>query len=188
MARSTLKDPLDKFRFTVLWEGATAADGNVRSGFQTCQMPKRNTTKVVYREGTDSDISYNSAGLTSMEDIVLARGLIAETDGDFYKWVKSVHNPAFKKGEPGQLTAPKALYDTYRRNVTIRMHSRTGKVVKAWRLFNAFPINFTPGADLDSSADDAKSVESLTLGYDDFMELTVSVTAAGVVTLSEPEA
>jgi len=175
MARSTAQDPLDKFRFTIYWASSNPSTGhdNSRSGFQSCQMPKRNTTKVVYREGIDSDISYNSAGLSTMEDIVLSRGVIADSNGDFYKWIKSVHNPSIKKGMPGD-RGTTATYEDYRKNLDIRMHSRSGKIVKAWRLFNVFPINFTIGSDLDASADDGKSIESLTLSYDDFIELIVA--------------
>jgi len=174
------KDPLDKFRFRVSWpaEGTgTDTPASSRAGFQACQMPKRNTSKITYREGIDTDIQFNSAGISTMEDIVLARGLSLGTN-DFYIWAKNVHDGSDRKGKPGDTYSPitdttktTASRDRYRRDVTIQMISRTGFVLKEWKLYNAFPIQFTAGSDLDAAADDSKSIASLTLAYDDFEEV-----------------
>lgn len=179
MARSTTLDPLDKYRFAVIWH--VAADNqdqaNTRLAFMTCQAPKRTTTKITYREGIDSDIHYNSAGLSVMEDITLTRGMIVQTDDDFTKWAKAVHNPTVKKGEvgsPSNSDAQKTIYDQYRHNVEIRMFHRSGKIAKAWMLYQAFPVSFVGGSDLDAMSDDTKAIESITLAYDDFVELVVS--------------
>ncbi len=45
------------------------------------------------------------------------------------------------------------------------------EAMKEWKLYNAFPIQFTAGSDLDAAADDSKSIASLTLAYDDFEEV-----------------
>jgi phage tail-like protein len=173
------KDPIDKFRFRVSWpaEGdGVNTPASSRAGFQACQMPKRNTSKITYREGIDTDIQFNSAGISTMEDIVLARGLSLGIN-DFYKWAKNVHDGSDRKGKPGETYSPAATNNTtasrerYRRDVTIQMISRTGEVLKEWKLYNAFPIQFTAGSDLDAAADDSKSIASLTLSYDDFEEV-----------------
>lgn len=188
MARSTTLDPLDKFRFAVLWLTTSPGDANTRLAFQTCQAPKRTTTKISYREGIDSDIHYNSAGLSSMEDITLTRGMIITNDDDFVKWAKAVHNPIVKKGETGAPTnsdAQKAKYNEYRHDLEIRMFHRSGKIAKAWRLYQAFPVNYVGGSDLDAMSDDTKAIESLTISYDDFVELTVNADGLGT---TEPTA
>ena len=176
MARSSARDPLEKFRFLVDWSntGESEATSRSRAGFHDIQMPKRSTSKINYREGNDPDISMISAGLSTMEDITLSRGLVAlstQDDNEFYKWMSAVHKPvAGHPGVDGSREADAAAA-AYRKDVTIRMLDRTGAVVRKWILFNCFPVNFVPGSDLDASEDGEKSLEQLTLGYEDFKEL-----------------
>lgn len=181
MARVAANDPMEKFRFLVDFAlpNGTAA---VRLGFHDVQMPKRTTNKIMYREGGDPDISGISAGLHTMEDIVLNRGVIS-SDGneanDFLSWAKTVH-----PGTPGITAHNGAAADTrgsatYRSEVTIKMLDREGKVSRAWKIYNAFPVNFVPGSDLNAAEDGEKSLESLTLAYEDFQELSVVNEAVG---------
>ena len=105
MARSAANDPLEKFRFLVDFEGIG------RAGFHDIQMPKRTTTKGTYREGTDKDINQLFAGLSSMEDIVMSRGVIAidaSKVSDFYKWVALVHAPSTGNDRPNARPAGSA--------------------------------------------------------------------------------
>lgn len=169
MARTSDKDVLDKFRFKVTFTAGTPA--LTVAGFQSCQMPKRTTSKITYREGIDTDIQFNSAGISTMEDIVLAKGLTTRAGRDFYTWIKQVHKPT-SAGEPGvPYVVADADRNNYRKELQIDMLNRTGTVVKTWKIYNAFPVQFTPGSDLDASADDSKSISSLTLTYDDFEEV-----------------
>ena len=90
MARTARNDVLDKFRFRLAW------DDMDRAGFHDVQMPKRTTNKIQYREGTSPDIYSISAGLSTMEDITLSRGL-AITQADFAEmvaWADLVHDGA----------------------------------------------------------------------------------------------
>jgi phage tail-like protein len=176
MARSSLRDPLEKFRFLVDWSSSTGSEATAasRAGFHDVQMPKRSTTKISYREGNDPDINMLSAGLSTMEDIVLSRGLIAlgtQDDNEFYKWMSAVHKPvAGHPGVDGSREANAAASE-YRKDLTVRMLDRTGSVVRMWVLHNCWPVNFVPGSDLDASEDGEKSLEQLTLAYEDFQEL-----------------
>lgn len=176
MARVATNDPMEKFRFLVDFS-LPDSSAPVRLGFHDVQMPKRTTNKIMYREGGDPDISGVSAGLNTMEDIVLNRGLIAG-DGaqanDFLKWAKTVH-----PSTPGITThnsATTALHgsNSYRSEVTIKMLDREGKVSRAWKIHQAFPVSFIPGSDLNAAEDGEKSLESLTLTYEDFQELAVA--------------
>jgi len=184
MARSAASDPLEKFRFLVDF---TLPDGSapVRVGFHDIQMPKRSTNSILYREGHDADINSQSAGLSSMEDIVMSRGVLTG-DGaaanDLYKWMRAVHSPTtgtagYGAGEGVASSATGAL--AYRSELTIKMLDRSGDVVRAWKLYQAWPKNFVPGADLNAGEDGEKSLESLTLGYEDFQELAVVSGAIG---------
>ena len=179
MARTAASDPLEKFRFLVSIAYKDKNDTEVtwsRAGFHDVQMPKRTTSKIMYREGHFPDISSLSAGLSTMEDIVLSRGVITETNSDFYKWISAVHAPTAGFGDAdfkgATSTAGAKNSSSYRADVTITMLDRSGTSVRIWKVYNAFPTHFVPGSDLNAAEDGEKSMESLTLAYEDFQETT----------------
>lgn len=176
MARICSVDPLEKFRFAVSWSADGDSEGTAlaRMGFKDMQMPKRTTNKGTYREGIDPDINQIFAGLSSMEDVTMSRGLIiSDGNNEFYKWASAVHNPtAGHVGRNQILTRPgQAAANRYKKDVTVKMLDREGNVARMWRLYNAFPVSFVPGSDLDAGEDGDKSIEQLTLSYEDFKEL-----------------
>jgi phage tail-like protein len=200
MARSAANDPLEKFRFLVdvALPDTTATNGAttnaVRLGFHDIQMPKRTTNKVSYREGHNPDISSLSAGLSTMEDVVMSRGVIAG-DGtaanDFYKWIKAVYTPSqgitsYTAAGVGAATdngvGNNADVD-YRGQITINLLDRSGTIVRCWVLYNAWPTHFVPASDLNAGEDGEKSMEALTLAYEDFQEVQV---VGGAVNFSTP--
>lgn len=175
MARSSVVDPMERFRFAVSWSsvGDSEATALVRLGFHDVQMPKRSTTKIPYREGLDQDINSQSAGLSSMEDVLMSRGVIIEDANDeFYKWMSAVHNPSSGLAGREALTARPAnsAAANYRKDVTVQMLDREGNVARQWTLYNAWPSNFVPASDLNAGEDGDKAMESLTLSYEDFKE------------------
>lgn len=175
MARSSIVDPLEKFRFAVQWssDGDSESTPLVRLGFHDIQMPKRTTNKISYREGIDPDINQKAAGLSDMEDITMSRGVIIDDqDNEFYKWVSAVHNPTAGHVGRDALAARRsdAAAAEYRKDVTIQMLDREGNVARQWTLHNAFPVQFTPASDLNAGEDGEKAMESLTLAYEDFQE------------------
>lgn len=177
MARSSTVDPMEKFRFQVLWtnDGDSEGTGLSRAGFHDIQMPKRSTTKISYREGIDPDINQNSPGISTMEDVQASRGVIIDDpNNEFYKWVSAVHNPTTGHEGRESLSARRsdAASSNYRKDLTIQMVDREGNVARQWTLYNAWPLNFVPGSDLDASEDGEKSLEQLTLAYEDFQEET----------------
>lgn len=191
MGRSASTDPLEKFRFLVSFTipNGTAAGGTpVRTGFHDVQMPKRATNKIAYREGQNVDISTQSAGLSTFEDVVMSNGLLAsiEVGGEeLYTWMSAVHKPSAGiqtfLGTAGGSSAAKAErgINGYRTEVVIKMLDREGTCVRAWKLFQAWPTNFVPGSDLNAGEDGDKSMQSITLAFEDFQEMKV---AAGAVT------
>lgn len=175
MARSSIVDPLEKFRFAVSWstDGDSEGTALVRLGFHDIQMPKRSTNEINYREGIDPDINQKAPGLSSMENIVMSRGVIIEDLNDeFYKWMSAVHNPTTGHEGREALSARRsdAAAANYRKDVTVQMLDREGNVARQWTLYNAFPVNFVPGSDLNAGEDGEKSMESMTLTYEDFKE------------------
>lgn len=177
MARSASVDPLERFRFEVRWsaDGSSENTALVRLGFHDIQMPKRATTKISYREGLDPDINQLSAGLSSMEDIVMSRGvIIADANGEFYKWMSAVHRPtAGHVGREALNARGTAALNNYKKDVIIKLLDREGNVARQWILHNAFPVNFVPASDLNAGEDGDKAMEQLTLAYEDFKEMAV---------------
>jgi len=175
MARSSKVDPLEKFRFAISWSssGDSEKTALVRLGFHDVQMPKRATTKISYREGIDPDINQLAPGLSTMEDVVMSRGVIIEDANDeFYKWMSAVHNPTTGHVGREALSArpANAAAANYRKDVTIQMLDREGNVARQWTLYNAWPSNFVPASDLNAGEDGDKAMEQLTLSYEDFKE------------------
>jgi len=180
MARSSTADPLERFRFTLNWSADASSEGTAAAaGFHDIQMPKRSTNVGNYREGIDADINQLFAGLSTMDPITLSRGLLALNDANnqLYKWMSAVHNPS--AAVPGGTARPaNAAAADYRKDVTITMLDREGGIARRWKLYNAWPSNFVPGSDLDASEDGDKSLESLTLSYEDFQEVKAAGTPA----------
>lgn len=175
MARSAIVDPLEKFRFAISWSSDGQSEGTplTRLGVHDMQMPKRTTTSGTYREGIDPDIPQKFAGLSSLEDVTLSRGIIiADPNDEFYKWMSAVHKPTSGHVARAALAAraSDAAANQYKKDVTIKLLDREGNVARQWTLFNAFPVHFTPGSDLNAGEDGEKSMESLTLSYEDFKE------------------
>ena len=56
----------------------------------------------------------------------------------------------------------------YRREIAIGHLDREGNLIKIYRLFNAFPIDYKTASDFDASADDELSIETITLAYESF--------------------
>lgn len=195
MARSATKDTLEKFRFGLTWsndgslglfteqeqggEIKTISTDLAKAGFHDIQMPKRTTNKIQYREGGDPDIYSVSAGLTTMEDIVLSRGLMSTADAfkEMFAWSQLIHSTN-DTDSTLSYTLDKVKKPTgnneYRKEVWIWMYNRDGTKARAWKLFNAFPVGFVPGSDLNASEDGEKSLEQLTLAYEDFMEVKIT--------------
>lgn len=194
MARSNLRDPLDKFRWLV------EIDGFTRSGFATCQTPSYSITTKDYPEGGAHLTPRNIVDSISYTPVTLTRGVTNDTS--FNRWAAGVfdlvqNNYAVKNNVPEGVigdvasaigpgaasfiaAAPPGIAGAslvnsnsqfpfkYRRDVLIKHVNRLGQTVAIYKLYNAFPIEYKPASDFDASADDELSVESLTLSYEGF--------------------
>lgn len=189
MARAASQDPLEKFRFkidivfgTITATGAAPKEIVMRAGFHDAQMPKRATNKISYREGNNPELSSLSPGLSSTEDIVLSRGLVAQNATGFYKWASQSHEGMATDAvfdftvEHTATSTPEA--EDLRKDLTITMFDRTGAPARKWFVSNAFVVNFAPGSDLNASEDGEKSLESITLAYEDFYEISPDATGS----------
>lgn len=191
MARSSKVDPVDKFRFRVTIlsidvsvTGAIDALSNIgsgqheglklvsRAGFSKVSSPKATINEISYRENIDNTRFTKVPGLAKYDPITLSRGVTSSRN--LYDWYRLVNEEIALLATAQELSKDTqysvAQSDTFRKDVVIEVLDREGKPVKAWYLFNAWPIQYTPGNDLDASSEE-KLIEELTLTYEFFLEL-----------------
>lgn len=186
MARLSSQDPLEKFRFKV--EILTSAGDsaatlvNLKAGFKEVQMPKRSTNKILYRDSLSPEIHMISPGLSNTEDITLSRGLVAADSFGFYYWASESHtggptDAAFNHLAVvpyGSASGALNYKDNMKKDLLITVFDRTGAPARAWKVYNAFVVNFIPGSDLNATEDSEKAMESITICYEDFEEVKVA--------------
>lgn len=180
MARSSIQDPLDRFRFTVDVEGFT------RSGFTTCTVPGYTIEKKEYKEGGRHLNPLVIVDGVNFKPVTLSRGVNADTS--FNKWatgfIDVVQNNAGTQNDTsigdkllsgvadgGVKSVPSNTGDytkyRYRRDVKIFHVDRTAQIVVAYFLYDAFPIDYIPASEFDANSSEV-SIETLVLGYEGF--------------------
>ena len=202
MARSSMRDPLDKFRWTISIEGFS------KLGFHETSAPGYNITTKKYKEGGAHLTPRNIIDTVEYKPVTLSRGVTNDTS--FNKWATSfidlVTNNAAIKGsttdytsiaggalpsaagvaaaamDNGAAPVPSFVRVTdasslftggkpnlnYRKTVKIEHVNRTGQVEVVYKLYGAFPIEYTPASDFGALSDDSVSIESITLAYESF--------------------
>lgn len=195
MARSSVKDPVEKFRFKVsvvtvdasltgAVETVAALSGPnndlnklailSRAGFSDVQLPKVNITEISYRENIDNQRFSKMPGLVKYDPITLRRGVTRSKD--FYDWYRLVNeelaltNVAQELNQDAKYTAVQS--ENFRKDMIIEVLDRAGQTVKAWYLFNCWPIAYKPGNDLSASSEE-KLIEEMTFTYEYFLETEV---------------
>lgn len=183
MARSGVKDPLDKFRWTV------SIPGFSKLGFYQCAVPRYNITPKEYAEAgshLNPKVIIDRVGAVP---VTLTRGVTNDTS--FAKWAAGpwdlVQNNAASATPPtvpntfeGAVNAVTNLIGasvvpasssypfSYRKDVKIEHVNRAGQAEVTYTLYNAIVISYQPASDFDAMADDALSIETLVLGYEGF--------------------
>jgi len=200
MARSSARDPLDKYRWEVQVEGFS------KVGFTQSGVPKYSITTREYAEGGAHLNPKSIIDKVSYAPITLSRGVTGDTS--FAKWASGAwdlvqNNARFRDKpatEPGgdwvdavanaaasvmEFVSTKPIPSSnkypfsYRRTVTINHVNRTGQTIATYVLFNAYPIAYQPASDFDALADDGLSIETLTLAYEGFEARYNPLIAAG---------
>lgn len=198
MARSSTKDPIEKFRFRVTviaisptltgavesLSALVPADNSVvsdiakqtrvltRLGFSEITLPRQNVTEISYRENIDAFRFIKVPGLTRYEPVIFKRGVTGSRD--LYDWLRQVNDELALLVVAGELTknvkkGPKQS-ENFRKDMIIEVLDREGNPIKGWYLINAWPTSYKPGNDLSASVDE-KLVEELTVTYEVFLEL-----------------
>lgn len=187
MARSSTRDPVEKFRFIVTFlddSGSLIGESissnlnfneekTTRAGFREVTIPQATITEIIHRENIDGTRPIKVAGLASYEPVTLRRGVTKNMQ--LYKWYRLVNDDAstinrFTEALSG-LGNPPFQEPRYRKEVLISSINRAGDFVKHWLLINAWPSGYKGGDDLDATSDSIL-VEEMTLTYESFLEVT----------------
>jgi phage tail-like protein len=179
MARPSTKDPLDRFRWKVTVFGST--DGAIsmsRSGFSQVEAPSVTITTNSYPEGGAHLFPLQIVDQVQYKPISLVRGVTS--DIDFSKWAREsmelVLGKKYKQignKATDQLQRQSETALDYRRDVLIQHIDRAGNTIKAYALYNAFPIEYQPSSDFASDGDDTVSMERLVLIYESFEVISI---------------
>ena len=187
MARSSVNDPIEKFRFLVTIIDDTTATalrssslGNsplegvgIRAGFKEVTTPRATISEISYRDNVSANYPIKIAGLSSFEPITLRRGVT--TSKQLYNWYKLINDDAvsinrFTEALAG-LGSPPIQDPQYRKEVLLSSLDRSGAFVKHWLLINAWPNGYK-GADDFDSASETILIEELSLTYETFLEVS----------------
>lgn len=147
-------DPYKSFRFEVTISGNMTF---MRAGFQKVSGLKMTTDVIEYREGGDAPTMTKTPGLTKFDPITLERGMSEDTDmWDFASKTFGEH----------------AVNDTdARANIIIKLKDRTGNVVKAWEVPNAWVSEYNTG-DFDAQGNHVM-IEKITIQHQGFRPIAV---------------
>ena len=191
MARTSERDPLDKFRFkvtilepaqTISFNKLTGPDtvdsvnrtSNIspNGGFSEVVLPKVTINEIQYRENIHGTSSIKKPGLANYEPITLRKGAFIDTN--LYDWLSKVHDSTVNinayLSSLSSLAVMPIQNTQYRRDLFISVMDRSGEFVKHWYVYEAFPTGYSPGDSL-SASEDAKLVNELTLAYEGFVEV-----------------
>jgi len=174
-------------------------------GFQETSVPGYSITTKKYAEGGAHLTPRKIINSVETKTVKLSRGVTNDTS--FNRWAngfidKVTNNHSFADSGEVLTSSPiltaannngakpiRSMISTgesikYRRDVKIEHVNRVGQVEVVYMLYNAFPIEYSPASDFDSTADDGVSIESITLEYESFEVLYSGIagTAANLIT------
>jgi phage tail-like protein len=127
-------------------------DGFVRAGFSKVSGLKHTIEIAEYREGGENETPQKLPGQSSFDNITLERGL--SDDPEFINWMQLIFNLDESDGNQGD--------DNFRKTINIYIKDKSGRRVKQWTVYRAWPSEFTH-PDLDASAMGEVAIESLVI-------------------------
>jgi phage tail-like protein len=164
------KDVYRGYKFSV------QIDGFKRASFQKVTGMKSSVEVVEYREGNMPDRMEKLAGMMTYDSVTLERGISG--DDDFRSWMETVCDVLNGAGNTPVASSSNSLNDfgatSYRKNVIIQLHDKSGAVVKKYTLLNAWPSEYTIG-DFDATSNDVV-ISSLVLQHHGIKEENINPT------------
>jgi len=186
MARAITEDFLQNFRFQVemanqagsfnyfTGDSASNADrpGGV-AGFQSCTLPEISSEATEYREGTFK-YTRKFNGVASVTDVSLMRGL-ALNDSALFSWMMDAIGGGESRADIAIKQFSRGALTVLENGVSVPGEGdyaeADGAQTRIYTCFNAIPIRYKPGADLDATSSEV-SVQELDLAIEFF---TISV-------------
>lgn len=169
MARTAGIDPLTRYAFIVYIE---INDGLwTKAAFESITSPRVDIATTQYREGGRHLNPHSITEGATFSPLTMQRG--KTTANDFYRWMAQVYR-AFHGDKNGNTT-------NYRGMIYIDHVNRAGKVIKKYILQNARPTSYIPTSGLNATDDSAVSIESLTVEYEGYAELSADFTKLGAI-------
>lgn len=144
MARTTISDPLLKYKYTVTIEGLPTV-----LGFSKVSGLKRDITTIEYAEG-GSKHTRKLQGKEKVEPITLERGIYAGSNELYGQYQKTFNNP------------------DNRTTVTISLLDKVGAVARTWILGEAW-FKMWESPELDAVSEEV-AVEKVTVEFEYFVE------------------
>lgn len=142
MARSRSNDPVSKCKFLVSVPGLPSG-----MGFTKASGLSREVGVVEYKE-SGYDYTHKLVGKETVEAVTLERGMFASSEFEaLYKKVLSDEN--------------------FRTTVTISLLDNTRKVVRTWKLAEAW-VSKWEGTDFDAESEDV-AIEKITIEFEYFL-------------------
>lgn len=148
-------DPVGSFRFVLEL-------GHLEAGaFSECTGLSAETKIVEYREGGRNGSNLKFPDLGNVANVTLKRGVLSSQAADvLFLWHEDVRNGAFDAAaNPNRRPAnPDADLD---KRIAIVLQDESGKEVRRWHLFRAFPVKWI-APELKAQSSDV-AIESLEL-------------------------
>lgn len=184
MARSSLRDPLDKFRWNV------KVDGFTKLGFVSCSVPGHKLSTNKYPEGGSHLNPRIIVDGNDFKPVIMTVGVT--TDTSFVKWATGPfdlvqNNAAMNQpqsafglipipaevqqpdlGSPALIKSASSYPFDYRRTVVIEHINRLGVVEVTYTLYKALVTDYEPASDFNAEEDDKVSIASITLAYEGY--------------------
>jgi len=148
-------------------------ESEIKAGFTEVTIPRSRISELVYRENIDPIRSTKSTGLVTYEPIVFRRGVVIGDRG-LYNWYKKVNNDINTLSPINNLLGANNIVPIqqidFRKDIVIEVLNRAGITIRAWLIFNAFPVEYKGGNDLVSNIEE-KLIEEIIITYEAFVEL-----------------
>ena len=135
-------DPLEDFKFRVMWDGRYVA------GLSKVSALVRMTEVVQHREGGDQGITRELPGRTKYEPITLERGITNDTA--FEQWANLVNGPG------GTAAA------SFRKDIIIDLFNEAGQRVLSYKIYRCWVSEYQALPDLAADAN-AVAIEHIKL-------------------------
>jgi phage tail-like protein len=158
MARSGFADPLKSFKF------ALVVDGFQMVGFRGCNGLGQTTDVIDFRHSDEPDIMKKLPGLTNASPLTLSRGMLyALMPGayDFWNWASQVIDPNIGIGSM-----------VFRKDIWLIQFGRDDVPARTWYVREAWPSNFRPVGDLESSTSEV-AIEELEIQNEGVMPFLI---------------